>query len=251
MAMLLILPLVSINAFAEGSIELKTYTSQIDQRSPILIIGNSKGLTDYLPITLTITDPSGKVIYSPKIAFDGNGNFKYNVQPTLPQFTIGTFTVEATHRDLPAPVTLQFEVLPMGSSTGISCTSSQLSIEGKCMPFSITGATVSGSSVDKNSKAIVITLNNANQGTLNIKPSTDIIKGISTVLIDGKESKNIILDGNDVTITFPAGTQKIEVIGTYVIPEFGQVVMIILVMSIAGIIFMARKYPAFAIPRLK
>lgn len=255
MATLLIIPLVSMNAFGAASIELKSYTTEIDPRSSILIIGKSSGLTNYMPIKLTVTDGSGKIIYSPNIKLKNNGDFLYNIQPTLPQFSTGTFTVEASHRDLATPVQFQFVVRPMGGapisgSTSSTCTANELSAQGKCIPFSINGATVSSSSIDKNSKSIVINLSNSNPGTLNIKPSTDIIKGISSVLVDGKESKNVIINGNDVTITFPAGAQKIEVIGTYVIPEFGPITMIILVMSIAAIVFMTGKYKGLAFPRL-
>ncbi len=256
LAMLLIIPLVSMNAFAAPSIELKSYSSTIDQKASMLIIGKASGLTPYVPITLTITDPSGKVIYSPTVSFDSNGNFKYNIHPTLPQFPTGTYTVEATHRDLEVPVSIQFEVLPVGSAptsgsaTSSTCTANQLSAQGKCITYSIAGATVSSSSIDKNSKSIVIMLSNANQGSLNIKPSTDTIRGITTVLVDGKESRNIIINGNDVTISFPPGTQKIEVIGSYVVPEFGPIAMIILVMSIAAIVFVTGKYKVLGFPKL-
>ena len=110
MAMLLILPLFSMNAFGVASIELKSYNTSIDPKGSILVIGKAGGLTPHIPIKLTVTDESGKLIYAPNVEFDGDGNFKYHIQPTLPQFSTGTYTVEATHRDLEAPVLLQFEV---------------------------------------------------------------------------------------------------------------------------------------------
>jgi predicted secreted protein with PEFG-CTERM motif len=255
MAILLIIPLVSMNAFGAGTLELKSYNTTIDPKSTILILGTSSGLTPYIPIKLTVTDPSGKLIYSPNIKFESDGTFKYQIQPPIPQFTTGTYTVEASHQDLEVPVIIQFQVLPVGSATSGSatsstCTANQLSAQGKCIQFSINGATVSSSSIDTNTKAIVVMLSNSNQGSLNIKPSTDIIKGISTVLVDGKASRNVVINGNDVTVSFPPGTQKIEFIGTYVIPEFGQIAMIILVMSIAGIVFMTGKYKVLGFPKI-
>jgi len=116
MAMLLILPLFSMNAFGAASIELKSYSTSIDQKGTILVIGKASGLTPHIPVKLTITDPSGKLIYAPNVPFDGDGNFKYHIQPTLPQFSTGTYTVEATHRDLEAPVQLQFDVYPVGTT---------------------------------------------------------------------------------------------------------------------------------------
>jgi len=256
MAMLLILPLFSMNAFGIASIELKSYNTSIDPKGSILVIGKASGLTPHIPIKLTVTDQSGKLIYAPNIPFDGDGNFKYHIQPTLPQFSTGTFTVEASHRDLEVPVQFQFDVLLTGGapnsgvSTSAKCAVTELNAQGHCIPYNINGATVLSSSLDTNTKSIVIKLSNSNEGTLTIKPSTDIIKGISMILVDGQEWDDVTITGNDVTITFPAGTETIEVLGTYVIPEFGPIAVVILVMSIAGIVFMTGKYKALGFPKI-
>jgi predicted secreted protein with PEFG-CTERM motif len=254
MAMLLIIPLFSMNAFGAGSIELKSYNTSIDPKGTILVIGKASGLTPHIPIKLTVTDQSGKLIYSPNVEFDGSGNFKYHIQPTLPQFSTGTFSVEASHRDLEVPVQLQFEVFPTGSvptsGSSSTCSASELSAMGNCIPYSISGATVSSSSIDQRSNAIVIKLSNSDEGTLTINPSTNIITGISLILVDGQEWDDVTISGNEVTVMFPAGTEKIEVIGTSVIPEFGTIAALILVMSIAGIIFMTGKYKTLAFPKI-
>ena len=105
-----------MNAFGAASIELKSYSTTIDQQGTILVIGKASGLTPHIPVQLTVTDPSGKLIYTPNVPIDGDGNFKYHIQPTLPQFATGTYTVKATHRDLAQSVQLQFEVYPVGST---------------------------------------------------------------------------------------------------------------------------------------
>jgi predicted secreted protein with PEFG-CTERM motif len=238
--------MVTMNVFGEASIELKSYNTSIDPNGNVLVIGKISGATPYIPVKLTISDPSGKTIYSPNVEFDGNGNFKYLIKPTLPQFSLGTYTVEATHSDLAAPVQLQFEV---SSTTGIKCTVNELDVQGSCIPYSISGASVSSSLINTKDKSIVIMLSNSNGGTLNIKPSSQIIRGISSVLIDGQESDNVIVNGNDITITFPAGAEKIEVIGTFVIPEFGPIAMLILGISIIGIVFMTGKYKIIQFPK--
>ena len=243
-----------MNAFGAGSIELKSYNTSIDPKGSILIIGKASGLTPHIPIKLTVTDQSGKLIYAPNVEFDSNGNFKYHIQSTLPQFSTGTFSVEATHRDLEVPVQLQFEVYAIGSvppsGSSSTCSASELSAMGHCIPFSISGATVSSSSIDQSYNAIVIKLSNSDEGTLTINPSTNIIKGISLILVDGQEWDDVTISGNEVTVMFPAGTEKIEVIGTYVIPEFGTIAALILVMSIAGIVFMTGKYKALGFPKI-
>jgi len=47
--------------------------------------------------------------------------------------------------------------------------------------------------------------------------------------------------GKTITIPFSAGTEKIEIFGSYVVPEFGHIVMIILVFGIIGMIVLSKK----------
>ena len=47
--------------------------------------------------------------------------------------------------------------------------------------------------------------------------------------------------GKTITIPFSAGTEKIEIFGSYVVPEFGHIVMIILLIGIVATIFISKK----------
>jgi len=114
---LLILPMFTMSVFG-ASIELKSYSTSIEPNGNVLVMGKISGATPYIPVKLTISDPSGKIIYTPNVEFDGDGNFKYLIKPTLPQFSLGTYTIEATHRDVPQPVQLNFEVQPGGQEEG-------------------------------------------------------------------------------------------------------------------------------------
>ena len=93
-----------------ASIEISSYESNIGPSGKILVLGTINGATPYVPVKLTVTDPSGNVIYAPNVTFDGNGNFKYMINPTLPQFAMGTYTVTASHKDLAEDAQLQFVV---------------------------------------------------------------------------------------------------------------------------------------------
>lgn len=92
------------------TLEITSYQSNIDPSGKILILGTVSGVTQYSPVKLTVTDPSGDVIYAPNLKIDGNWNFKYMVNPTLPKFAMGTYTVTATHKDFPGEAQFQFVV---------------------------------------------------------------------------------------------------------------------------------------------
>jgi predicted secreted protein with PEFG-CTERM motif len=78
-------------------------------------------------------------------------------------------------------------------------------------------------------------------GTLTINPSSDAIRGIFMVLVDGEEWDDVEINGNQVTVDFPAGTTEIEIIGTFAIPEFGTIAALILVVSIISIIVVSSR----------
>ena len=129
-----------------------------------------------------------------------------------------------------------------GVPTSGKCAVNELSANNYCIPYSITGATVSSSSINTKNKSIMIMLSDSDEGTLDIKPSTDIIKGISLVLVDGQQWDDVTISGNDVTIMFPAGTEEIEVIGTSVVPEFGSFAVLILIIAIVtGVVFSRKR----------
>ncbi len=105
---IVIITSVQTNAFAE--ITLRTYDSEIDQNDSMLILGHVDGLKFYKQVTISIYDPSGKLVYSPSVPFDGDGNFQYLAQPTLPYFEPGVYVVKATHQDLKQTASLEFTV---------------------------------------------------------------------------------------------------------------------------------------------
>ena len=52
--------------------------------------------------------------------------------------------------------------------------------------------------------------------------------------------------GLTITIPFKKGTEKIEIFGSYVVPEFGQMAMIVLAGTIVGVVLISRKTNSFS-----
>jgi hypothetical protein len=83
-----------------------------------------------------------------------------------------------------------------------------------------------------------------NNGILSIKLSDDVMlpfdDGSFIVMIDNMESE-YTLDGDIISISFNSNNEKIEIFGTYVIPEFHEIAPIVLATSFIGLIVL-RKY---------
>jgi len=117
------------------------------------------------------------------------------------------------------------------------------------VPYDITGGAITGSTINLDNNSIVLNLSAVDDGTLTISPSESTQSGIFMVLIDGEEANDVTIDGNTVTVPFLAGAQTIEIIGTFVIPEFGTIAMMILLVSIVSIIAISAKSKLSIIPR--
>jgi len=90
-------------------------------------------------------------------------------------------------------------------------------------------------------------------GELKITLNSDIITpfddGSYFVLVDGEETEFEQM-GNTLHIEYSAGAEKIEIVGSHVVPEFGTIAMIVLAVAIVSIIVITTKTRATLIPKL-
>jgi len=56
--------------------------------------------------------------------------------------------------------------------------------------------------------------------------------------------------GNTLHIEYDAGAEKIEIVGSHVVPEFGTIAMIVLAVAIVSIIVLTTKTRTTLIPKL-
>jgi len=90
-------------------------------------------------------------------------------------------------------------------------------------------------------------------GELKITLNSDIITpfddGSYFVLINSEEVEFEQM-GRTLHIDYDAGTEKIEIVGSHVVPEFGTIAMIVLAVAIVSIIAITAKTKTSLIPRL-
>jgi predicted secreted protein with PEFG-CTERM motif len=90
-------------------------------------------------------------------------------------------------------------------------------------------------------------------GELKITLNSDIITpfddGSYFVLVNNEET-DFEQMGNTLHISYYAGTEKIEIVGSHVVPEFGTIAMIVLAVAIVSIIAITAKTKTALIPKL-
>ena len=93
--------------------------------------------------------------------------------------------------------------------------------------------------------SLVISLETTEDGILSFTTSDFLIRpfddGNFFVIVDGEEIDSVNYVNKILTIPYTANTEKIEVYGSYVIPEFGTIAMIVLAVAVVSIIVLSRK----------
>ena len=93
--------------------------------------------------------------------------------------------------------------------------------------------------------SIVILLDATDDGILTITLHDELIKpfddGTFVVIIDNQVMQDFTQIGNTLTIPCLAGTEKIEIHGSWAIPEFGVIAVMILAVAIISIIVVTAK----------
>jgi len=101
--------------------------------------------------------------------------------------------------------------------------------------------------------SIVIYLNPTNDGILTVTLHEDLIKpfedGTFAVIVNNQEMQDFTQVGNTLTIPCVVGTEKIEIHGSWAIPEFGVIAAMILAVAIVSIIVVTAKTKLSLVPR--
>jgi predicted secreted protein with PEFG-CTERM motif len=79
-----------------------------------------------------------------------------------------------------------------------------------------------------------------------IKPFED---GTFAVIVNNQEMQDFTQVGNTLTIPCVVGTEKIEIYGSWAIPEFGVIAAMILAVAIVSIIVVTAKTKLSLVPR--
>ena len=121
------------------------------------------------------------------------------------------------------------------------------------LDYSISSGSVSSIMTNSDDATLVVAIDTSDDGELSINLDSDYITafddGSYFVLVNGEEVW-FSQDGYDLTIPYESGTEKIEIVGSVVVPEFGTIAMIVLAVAIVSIIVLTTKTRTTLIPKL-
>ena len=236
-------------------------TSYLDG-DKVLVTGEVTQLLSGFPISLTLIAPNGNVVTIEQIEISPDN--KYSTELTLggPLMTMGgTYTIEVQYgtQNRTAQTTFTFPGSVLGAhGTSIKVTGSDLMVN-----YKITGGKLLSITPDVKSKSLIIAINATQDGSLTITlprsvidskegdKDTDFFALVDLEEVSAPEFEEIETTDTDRTlrIDFPAGAEEIEIVGTFVIPEFGAIAVMILAVAIISIVAISAKSRLSIMPR--
>ncbi|MDH3656895.1 MAG: PEFG-CTERM sorting domain-containing protein [Nitrosopumilus sp.] len=124
----------------------------------------------------------------------------------------------------------------------------------------ISGGSVTEMEIEMDSNSLVIEVDATDNGSISVTLPRDVIDATNNgndddffVIVDGEEvdfQETKTSTDRTLTVEFPAGAEEIEIIGTFVVPEFGTIAAMILAVAIISIIAVSAKSRLSIMPRL-
>jgi predicted secreted protein with PEFG-CTERM motif len=119
--------------------------------------------------------------------------------------------------------------------------------------ISTSGAPVTSITANADDDSVIIAIDATDDGVLSVTLHSEVITafddGTYFVLIDNEEVE-FEQSGSNLTIPYGAGNERVEIVGSHVVPEFGTIAMIILAVALVSIIAITAKTRTTLIPKL-
>ena len=233
----------------------------------ITVSGNVHPQIPGTDVILRIISPQAtNIIQVEQLEVDSAGNFSGNIETDFGGAwkNSGTYEIRAFYwNDVRVDIQFDYGMTSVGTmqekplneedesveeSTGIVGLEERgdmsLDIQGVNVNYTINGGKIISIIPDLDETSLIITIETTTDGELMITLPKDVIDGIFFVLVDGEETiytEEVNDNSSTLIIPFYNGTEEIEIIGTFVIPEFGTIVVLVLAIAIITIITITSK----------
>jgi len=268
LSVILIASICMAPAFGQSSIVITTDKASYSEGETIQVTGEVSHLLGGYSLSVIVIAPNGNIVSIAQLTVGEDRKFSTTVAAGGALMKIeGTYTVTVQYGDNKNnSATTSFEfggstVTPPSVVKESVVTDTTVSVSGSTdlIGYTITGGKLLGIVADFDANSLIISIEATDDGTLTLT----IPRSVLDATINGEDDDFFVLvDGEEVdfdetttsidrtlTIAFPAGAEEIEIIGTFVIPEFGTIAAMILAVAIISIIAISAKSRLSIIPR--
>jgi len=262
-------------AFAATTITINTDKDVYDHTDTITITGTVDPVNEYeMPVSILFVNQYNSIVEIDQLFVNSDGSWSGQIvlnPDNHLQSEDGVYEIRANYGDFASTILLieltnaveTSEGVEMGTAvTGTAVIGTDVTGPGGEPYYKLAGGQVDyDSTCDANpaffanadDDSIVIYLDPTNDGILTVTLHEDLIKpfedGTFAVIVNNQEMQDFTQVGNTLTIPCVVGTEKIEIHGSWAIPEFGVIAVMILAVAIVSIIVVTAKTKLSLVPR--
>ena len=220
-----------------------------------------------LPVLIRVFNPNGALARTDQITPIADGSYSYSFPAGGPLMGVsGEYRAAVTYRSNTEETAFNF-ITSQGGQIWRTVT---VEIAGREHPirYQISGGTLTNMTADPETATLTAmvnstAINSTAPGVLVVELPRSMIQSLSKVgaptggndtdfeafvdteggIIDETMTNSTV---RELTIPFDQGAEEIEIVGTWVVPEFGAIAAIILAIAIVGIIVATTRYSKFS-----
>ena len=251
-------------------ITVTTDKASYSEGETILVTGEVANRISTFEVTLWLIAPNGNIVSVDQIPVEQDSTFSTELAAGGLIKSEGTYTINVLYGSEARTNMTTFEfsgsaeppVMPgPDPGPGPSQTMYPVMIEESAYPlgYSITGGTLVSIVPDMDATSLMITIDAPEDGSLTITLPRSVIDALEGdmdtdyfVLVDNEEAsfdETKTADDRTLTIQFPAGAEVIEIIGTWIVPEFGTIAVMVLAAAIISIVAITARSRLSIMPR--
>ena len=235
------------------SITVTTDKTSYNDGDKLTISGTTQDFITGTPVSVIVRNPIGNIVQIAQVELGSDRTYSTTITvggSSLWQ-AAGTYEVDVQFgsKDRSAKTTFQLTSSTRGGSSG-----NTIKVDGTdfSVTYSITNGKVLGIKADIKSKSLIVSIQTTGDGRLTMDlPRALIDAKINNqtddqffVINDGQEAQfteTKTTTDRTLTIPFTDGTGQIEIIGTWIVPEFGTIAALVLAIAIISIIAVSAK----------
>ena len=225
----------------------------------VVISGQVRDLLSGTPVSLQVFAANGNLVTIEQIDISPDKTFSTEIFAGGGLWkSKGTYTIKVLYGTQSRTAETTFE---FGGSDGTTKPTGTIGVDRTnfVLSYKITGGSVLSVTPDDEANSLIIAIKTTSDGELKITLPRALIDAKINgqddnffVLIDGEEvefEETTTDTDRTLTIAFPDGAEEIEIIGSFVVPEFGTIAALILAIAIISIIAVSAKTRLSILPK--
>ena len=264
-------------AFGEnGTIVVSTDKPSYSDGDTIIISGEIKNMVPGDQLSMLIQSPNGNLVALDQLTAGVDNQFSTEIKVGGKLMKIeGTYTIKVQYREQSANTSFEFggtvsipannmveetieetieEIIvddPVVIDSIVTATTVTVQDSTDLVSYEITNAKLINVIPDLDAVSLLIYIQTTDDGSITLTIPRSVL---DATINNGDDEFFVLVDGEEVdfeeittdtdrrlTIGFSAGTEQIEIIGTFVIPEFGTIAAMILAVAIISIVAISAK----------